>query len=134
MEQYKISYLGDLRTECTRSNGTRILTDASKSNQGKGEEFSPLDLLAVSLGSCMLTIMAIYARKLNVDLEKAQVDVQNEISMESHRIVRFIVRFSSPARLSKDIQKKLETAAIHCPVHESLHPDIQQEIYFSWGS
>ncbi len=134
MEQYKISYLGDLRTECTHSSGSVIQTDAPKDNQGKGECFSPTDLLAVSLGSCMLTLMGIAARRLKVDLSGTTVEVQKEMSATlPRRIARIIVRFRCPARVSSEVQKKLEDAAINCPVHASLHPDIRQEIDFIWG-
>ena len=134
MEQYKISYIGDLRTECTHSSGAAFHTDAPKDNQGKGLDFSPTDLLAVSLGSCMLTLMAIEARRLNVDLKGTKVDVQKEMSAKPpRRIARLIVRFRCPSNFSKDIQDKLEQAAVHCPVHFSLHPDVKQEIDFVWG-
>ena len=134
MEKYKISYLSDLSTECTHSSGAVIRTDAPKDNQGKGELFSPTDLLAVSLGSCMLTMMAISARQWKVDLKGTIVDVQKEMSVDSpRRIIRLIVRFRCPVHVSTDVQKKLEEAAIHCPVHASLHPDIKQEIEFNWG-
>ena len=134
MEHYKISYLGDLRTECTHSSGVSIQTDAPKDNQGKGECFSPTDLLAVSLGSCMLTIMGITARRLKIDLKGTTVEVQKEMATTPpRRVARLIVHFRSPARISIDVQKKLEEAAIHCPVHLSLHPEIKQEIDFVWG-
>lgn len=134
MTQTKIVYLGALRTECTHESGVQMLTDAPKDNQGKGESFSPTDLLAVSLGSCMLTLMGITARQLQIDLKGATIDVEKE--MTSHplrRIARIIVRFRCSLTLSEEIRKKLEEAALHCPVHSSLHPDIKQEIDFVWG-
>jgi putative redox protein len=134
MEHYKISYLGELRTECVHASGASLTTDAPKDNQGKGEAFSPTDLLAVSLGSCMLTIMAIAARRLGCDLKGTTVEVEKEMSQTApRRIGKLIVRFRSPARLSKEFQQKLEQAAVNCPVHFSLHPDIRQEIDFIWG-
>ncbi len=134
MEQYHISYLGELRTECRHSNGTLLYTDAPKDNQGKGELYSPTDLLAVSLGSCMLTIMAITARQMSVDLLGMQVDVQKEMAKNPpRRIGRISIRFHCPSRFTETIQAKLESAAKQCPVHYSLHPDIKQDIEFVWG-
>lgn len=134
MTSIKIAYLGELRTECTHESGKRLQTDAPKDNQGKGETFSPTDLLAASLGSCMLTIMGIAAMAVDVDIKGTTVEVQKEMSSTApRRIGRLIVRFRSPARLSDEIQKKLEKAALNCPVHHSLHPEIRQEIDFVWG-
>jgi putative redox protein len=132
--QYKIEYLSDLKTRCTHSSGETIDTDAPKDNQGEGRLFSPTDLIAVGLGSCILTVMAIAARSLGVDLKGTTVEVQKEMSKNApRRIERIAICVSCPNRFSLQIQKKLEKAAMDCPVHHSLHPDMQQIIEFTWG-
>ncbi|MBF8262770.1 MAG: OsmC-like protein [Parachlamydiales bacterium] len=134
MEHYQISYLGDLRCECVHSSGARLQTDAPKDNEGKGEGFSPTDLFAASLGTCMLTVMAITARHLGLDLHGTSVDLQKEMSSNPpRRIARLIVRFRCPGHFAPSAIKKLEQAAVQCPVHYSLHPDIKLDIDFLWG-
>jgi putative redox protein len=134
MVKMKIAYLGDLRTECTHESGKVLITDAPKDNHGKGEAFSPTDLVAVSLGSCMMTLMGIYAKKFSVDLKGASMEVEKEMaSAPQRRIARLVVRFRFSEYVAPEIQKKLEEAALNCPVHHSLHPEIKQEIDFVWG-
>ncbi len=131
----KVVYQGDLQTECTHlQSGAKLTTQAPKDNQGKGDAFSPTDLFAVSLGSCMLTIMGIAARKLGVDLKGTSAEVEKEMASAPHRrIGRLIVRIRSSLNPDAQIREKLEKAALECPVHHSLHPDIKLEIDFVWG-
>lgn len=133
MGSIKIAYLGDLRTESVHESGARILTDAPKDNHGKGEQFSPTDLFALSLGTCMLTIMGIAARTHGLDLSGTTVEVIKEMEARPvRRIAKIAVRFRVPHRPSMEMQKLLEQAAINCPVHHSLHPELKLDIVFNW--
>jgi putative redox protein len=129
-----IEYKGDLRCEAVHQpSGTRLNTDAPKDNQGKGESFSPTDLVATALGTCMLTIMGIAARNLNVDLKGTQVTVQKEmVATPLRRIGQLAVRITVPVKVTEEQKLKLERAAHTCPVHKSLHPDVQIPVEFVW--
>lgn len=134
MTKMKVLYLGDLHTECTHESGAKIETDAPKDNQGKGEAFSPTDLFAVSLASCMVTLMGIYARKIAVDLKGTTAEVEKEMSVAgARRIGKIIVRIRCPILPNPQAREKLEKAALDCPVQMSLHPDIKVEVDFVWG-
>ncbi len=130
----KVLYLGDLQTECTHESGEKILTEAPKDNEGKGRHFSPGDLLAASLGTCMVTLMGIAARKAGVDLKGLTAEIIKEMtSVPARRIGKLIIRFRYPHSLNQIDREKLEKAALECPVHRSLHPDIKLEFDFLWG-
>ena len=134
MTKSKIVYLGDLHTECTHESGAKIGTDAPKDNMGKGKDFCPTDLFAASLGSCMMTIMAIQAKKLGMELKGTQVEVEKQMSVAGkRRIAKLIVRFQCPTLPNPMVREKLEQAAIDCPVHLSIHPDVKIEVDFVWG-
>lgn len=131
----QIIYKGALRTEATHlQSGTVIETDAPVDNQGKGERFSPTDLLATSLGNCMLTIMGIKARDMQVDLEGTKVDITKIMKADPRRVGGIKVHFHFPSSLLVDDKQKtiLERAALTCPVAKSIHPDIEQDIVFNW--
>ena len=130
-----IQYQGDLRCEAVHQpSGTRLHTDAPKDNQGKGESFSPTDLVATALGTCMLTLMGIAARSLNVDLKGTRVTVQKEmVATPMRRIGRLTVKIVVLARVTEEQKQKLEQAALTCPVHKSLHPDVQTPVQFLWA-
>ena len=134
MTKMKVLYLGDLHTECTHESGAKIETDAPKDNQGRGAAFSPTDLLAVSLASCMVTLMAIASKKLGLELKGTTAEVEKEMStVDRRRIARVIVRIRSSIVPPPLAQEKLERAALDCPVHHSLHPDVKVELDFTWG-
>ena len=134
MTKMKVLYLGDLHTECTHESGAKIQTDAPKDNMGKGESFSPTDLFALSLGSCMVTLMAMQGKKLGVDLKGMTAEVEKEMAVSgSRRIGKIRVRIRSQELPNPLAREKLERAALDCPVHHSLHPDIKVEIDFVWG-
>lgn len=134
MNRYNIAYLGGLRTEALHDSGVRLRTDAPKDNRGRGEEFSPTDLLAVGLGSCILTLMGIAAAGLGFELAGARAEVEKEMSKTPpRRIARIGVRIFCPPCPDEAVRKKLEAAGHSCPVHYSLHPEIRQDIVFSWG-
>ncbi|WP_234735597.1 OsmC family protein [Tellurirhabdus bombi] len=138
MPTIRTTYLGDLRTQATHlQSGTQILTDAPIDNNGKGEAFSPTDLVAASLGSCMMTIMGIVARREGIDLTGSDMDITKVMNSEGpRRIVRIevLLQMQTPEELPADTREKLERAAHTCPVALSLHPDIEQAIQFEWKS
>lgn len=132
-------YEGALRCRATHGpSQTVLLTDAPVDNQGKGESFSPTDLVATALGSCMVTLMGIVAERNKLDIAGTRVHVVKEMIQEPVRRIgtlRVTIRVPADkgARLSAEDRKKLETAAMHCPVHKSLHPDIQTPIEFTFS-
>lgn len=134
MTKIKVVYKGDLHTECLHESGAKIETDAPKERMGKGVEFSPTDLFAASLATCMLTIMAIAAQKVGVELRGTTAEVEKEMATVPHRrIGKMIVRIRSALSPNPQIREKLEKAAFDCPVHHSLHPSIKVEVDFVWG-
>lgn len=134
MTKMKVVYVGGLHTECTHESGAKIATDAPKDNMGKGEEFSPTDLFALSLASCMITLMGIVAPKLGVELKGTSAEVEKEMSTVGvRRIGKIIVRIRSALAPNPQAREKLEKAALECPVKHSLHPDIKVEVDFVWG-
>ena len=135
MVKMKIVYEGQLRCVLTHeSSGSIIHTDAQKDNMGKGEAFSPTDLVAVALGSCMLTMMGMTAARHNIDLKGATVDVSKEMAASGvRRIGSISVIFHMPTGIPQDKRSMLEAAAHSCPVHKSLHPDVQTPIQFIYS-
>jgi putative redox protein len=131
----QIEYQGELHCKAIHGpSGTELNTDAPKDNQGRGESFSPTDLVATALGTCMLTVMGIMARTLKIDISGTKATVEKEMTAATpRRIERLTVRIHVPHALSAEDQQKLERAAHTCPVHKSLHPDVQTPIEFSWG-
>ena len=135
MPTSKIKYLGDLRTECTHlQSGNVIVTDAPCDNQGKGEAFSPTDLLATSLGACILTIMGINARDHSIDITGTEVEITKIMALEPpRRVSEVVVEFFFPEKTYTPEEKQLvESVAGTSPVPLSLHPDLKQTIKFKW--
>ncbi len=130
----KIIYLGDLRTECTHlRSGQSIITDAPPDNNGRGEAFSPTDLTATSLGTCLITVMGIAARNHNINIDGAKVEVTKHMASDPRRIAAVDLRVIMPERIYLPKEKKiLEKAGLTCPVALSLHPDLKQNIEFIW--
>ncbi len=131
----QITYEGNLRTVATHlQSGTVIETDAPTDNQGKGERFSPTDLVATALGNCMLTIMGIKARDMNVNLEGTKINITKVMMADPRRIGEIKVIFNFPETVKADEKQKtiLERAAITCPVFESLHPELKKNVEFNW--
>jgi putative redox protein len=135
MVEVRIAYEGDLRCRATHTpSGTAISTDAPVDNMGKGESFSPTDLVATALATCMMTIMGIQAKKMSVDLRGATAVVTKEMSADlPRRINRLAVKFHVPLKLDAEQKQRLQNAAMTCPVHKSLHPDVQAPVEFTWG-
>ena len=130
-----VVYDGELRTVGTHlQSGTVIQTDAPNDNQGKGERFSPSDLVATALGSCMLTIMGIKARDLNIDLKGTRIEVQKIMAPDPRRIVGVNLTFHFPGELDLGEKERtiMERAAHTCPVIYSIHPDIKVQTEFNW--
>lgn len=126
-----IIYQGTLRTEAMHlQSGNRIITDAPTDNHGKGEAFSPTDLVATALGSCMLTIMGIKADSLGIDITGTSVSVQKIMETSPRRIGEIIIEIVLPTGIDAEILEKLKDAAHTCPVAKSLHPDLKQTIRF----
>ena len=120
-----VVYQGNLRTQCLHlASGNTIITDAPVDNQGKGEAFSPTDTVATALASCMLTIMGIKARDMELSIEGTKAAVTKTMGTAPRRIVGIAVRIHFPHSFDEKTQKILERAGNTCPVHYSLHPDI----------
>jgi putative redox protein len=131
----KVTYLGQLRTEATHlQSNTTIYTDAPKDNHGKGEMFSPTDLVATALGSCMVSIMGIVAMKDGITpIDGTVAEVTKIMYPEPRRIGEIHVKIIFPKKDFTDKEKKIyENAAFTCPVAKSLHPDLKQVIEFVW--
>jgi putative redox protein len=133
--QIDIQYKGKLRCEAKHEpSGAVLLTDAPKDNQGEGASFSPTDLLATALGTCMLTIMGITAQRDGIDLSSTTVSVIKEmVASPLRRVGKLTVRIHVPLALTPEQQQKLRNAAMTCPVHKSLHPDVEIPVEFIWG-
>ena len=131
-----IRYLGDLRCEATHGpSGTTLVTDAPKDNQGRGESFSPTDLVATALGTCMLTIMGIVAQRNHLNLAGTTVRVEKEmVTAPLRRIGRLRVTIRVPQDLSVEDQQRLQNAAHTCPVHQSLLGEIDLPVTFEFGA
>jgi uncharacterized OsmC-like protein len=129
----KVTYLGDLRTSSVHlQSGTEILSDAPTDNHGKGEAFSPTDLVANALGSCMISIMAIKSKDLGLDLIGSTVSVTKIMQTEPRKIAKIIIVVEMSIATTEKNKIILERAAMTCPVFLSLNPDIQKEISFNW--
>jgi putative redox protein len=136
MKTSKIVYTGSLRTEAVHlRSGTKILTDAPVDNHGKGEFFSPTDLVATALASCMISIMGIVAMRHTFSVEGAVAEVEKIMVSDPRRIAEIKVDIYMPEGNFTDKDKKmLEQTALSCPVAKSISPEIKQTIAFYWKS
>lgn len=131
----KIEYLGELRTEATHIQSNSLIhTDAPKDNHGKGEAFSPTDLIATALGSCMISVMGIVALKEGITtVEGTIAEVIKVMYTEPRRIGEIHIKITFPKKNFTDKEKLMYERAAHtCPVAKSLHPDLKQIIEFVW--
>lgn len=135
MANFEVIYTGELRCKAVHiKSGSEIITDAPVDNLGKGEAFSPTDLTATSLATCMLTTMGIAAQKNQFNIDGLRAEVSKIMAASPRRIAEVVVELYFPETLYTDEQKKmLETAALHCPVAKSLHPDLLQTVKFVWS-
>lgn len=134
MVKIKINYKGGLRCDNTHEqSGSQFSTDAPLDNNGKGESFSPTDLLATALGSCMATVMGIVAERKGVDLTGMQVDVGKHMSTSTpRRVAQLDIAVTMPLNSDHSERALLESAAHSCPVLQSLHPDVKVNLVWSW--
>jgi len=129
----KVTYTGELRTSCEhKRSGDTFITDAPVDNNGLGQAFSPTDTVATGLASCVLTMMGIKARGLEVNIANSTAEVTKHMASEPRRISKIEIDLKLPAEVSEKNRKILVHTANTCPVHFSLHPDIEKEITFSW--
>jgi putative redox protein len=134
MEIITSRYAGNLRTEATHlASGNNIITDAPLDNNGRGEAFSPTDLVCSALGSCMMTIMGIVAERHQINLEGMEIQISKIMTTSPRRIAEIILIFKMPARTFSEKEKVLlQNAALTCPVALSLHPDVIQTVQFNY--
>jgi putative redox protein len=134
MVEITIAYKGELRCHAVHGPSAQTLfTDAPVDNHGKGESFSPTDLLATALGSCMMTIIGIVAARKNLDLTGMSVRVEKHMSADSpRRVIALPSTLRIPLPADHPERPLLEAAALGCPVHHSLHPDIARPITWEW--
>lgn len=128
-------YLGDLRTENTHlQSGAKIVTDAPCDNRGKGQSFSPTDLLATALGNCIMTIMGIKAMDNGIDLAGTRLEITKIMASDPRRVAEVLVEFYFPIEKSYTLAEReiIESVAGTSPVPLSLHPDLKQTIKFNW--
>lgn len=135
MVKVNLSYQSGLRCSATHApSGNVITTDAPTDNNGKGEAFSPTDLVATALGACMATVMGIVAERKEISLEGMAIEVRKHMSEDSpRRISKIEVDLSMPLPASHPERKLLESAARGCPVHHSLHPEIETVFKWTWA-
>ena len=128
-----VSYLGNLRTESVHIySNEKIVTDAPTDNNGKGEAFSPTDLVASSLSSCILTVIGIVSKQIRYDLTNTTSSVKKIMGDNPRRIVEIEVKIEFSQSTDSKKRAIIEKTALNCPVAKSLHPDIKQNISFIW--
>lgn len=134
MVEIKIDYQGELHCRAIHGpSGAVLETDAPVDNNGRGESFSPTDLVATALGACMTTVMGIVAKRKEIDLEGMKVIVKKHMSTDTpRRIARLEVDIDMPLPADHPERRLLESTGNACPVHQSLHPDVVQEIRWHW--
>ena len=129
----KVTYLGDLRTSSIHiQSGTEIISDAPIDNNGKGEAFSPTDTVANGLASCMMTMMGIKARDLEIDLSNSTAEVTKIMGTDPRRIIEIQVKMDMAIGVDQRMKLILERTAMTCPVLNSLHPNIKKDVTFNW--
>lgn len=132
----KVKYNGDLRTLATHTrSGSTIETDAPPDNNGKGERFSPTDLVATALASCMVTVMGIKARDMGINIDGTECEIEKIMAASPRRISEIKVSIKFPKESSYTDKEKqiLENTANTCPVIQSLHPDCKKTVSFHWS-
>ena len=131
-----VTYQGELRNQAEHiKSGNTLITDAPTDNHGKGEAFSPTDLLCTSLASCMITLMGITANSKGIHLGKVEASIEKVMYSEPRRVGEIHIHLMVENKDYSDKEKAiLENAALTCPVAKSIHPDIKQEISFSYSN
>lgn len=130
-----ITYRGNLRCEAVHlQSASQIETDAPTDNRGKGERFSPTDLLCVSLATCMLTTMGIKSADMNVDITNSKADVTKHMAANPRRVAKIEVTVSLPQNINEKERLILENTGNNCPVAKSIHPDIELVLEYNWNN
>lgn len=135
MTKISTKYLGSLRTEATHEqSGKKLITDAPLDNHGKGESFSPTDLVATALGSCMLTIMGISSETYGFSMEGVTIEIEKVMAANPRRIaeIKIILNFPHGGEYTAQQKRIIESAAKTCPVSNSLHPDLKKTLIFNY--
>ena len=132
--QIEMIYDGQLRTTATHGpSGNSVITDAPVDNHGRGESFSPTDLVATALGTCMATVMGIFAERHGIDLKGMRISVKKEmVQVPIRRIGKLSVEIHVPLASDHPHRAALERTVHTCPVHQSLHPDVEKPVTFHW--
>jgi putative redox protein len=132
MVHQNITYIGELRCEAVHGpSKVHLITDAPTDNQGKGESFSPTDLVVTALASCIITTAGMIAQRENVNLEGTKIYAEKHMSTDSpRRIVNVILEFEMPQKIPLSFRSKLKATAVSCPVKQSMHPDVAVDINF----
>ncbi|MCC7524280.1 MAG: OsmC family protein [Chitinophagaceae bacterium] len=129
-----ITYKGNLRCEATHLQSSSVIgTDAPTDNRGKGERFSPTDMLCVSLATCMLTTMGIKANDMNLDISHSKADVTKHMASDPRRVAKIEVTVSLPKNINEKDRIILERIGNNCPVAKSVHPDIELALIYNWS-
>ena len=129
----KVTYLGELRTSSIHiQSGSEIISDAPTDNNGKGEAFSPTDTVANGLASCMMTVMGIKARDLELELKGSTAEITKIMGIDPRRIIEIQIKFEMAIVADQRTKLILERTAMTCPVLNSLHPNIKKEVTFNW--
>ena len=134
MVHQNMTYLGELRCEAIHGpSSVHLITDAPTDNQGKGESFSPTDLVVTALATCIITTAGMIAQREHVKLEGTKIYAEKHMSTDSpRRIVKVVLDFEMPNNIPSNFRPKLEATAASCPVKQSLHPDVALEIHFRY--
>ena len=132
MVHQNITYIGELRCEAVHGpSKVHLITDAPTDNHGKGESFSPTDLVVTALASCIITTAGMIAQRENVNLEGTKIYAEKHMSTDSpRRIVNIVLEFDMPQNIPLNFRSKLKATAVSCPVKQSLHPDVAVDINF----
>lgn len=134
MVAIRLAYRGDLHCEAVHGpSGTTLVTDAPLDNGGKAESYSPTDLVATALGTCMLTVMGLKAKALDVDIAGMTASIDKEMAAAPRRIGRLVAIVHGPGNLPEPARRELEQAARTCPVYQSLSETMDKAIEFHWG-
>jgi len=135
MNTAEVIYKGQLRSECTHlQSGTKIVTDAPTDNFGKGEAFSPTDLVATALASCMITTVGVITRLENIILDGSKLTVKKIMESNPRRIAAIHIDIEiNNSNLTEEQKKRIEEIAQNCPVAKSLHPDLIQKVNFTYN-
>ena len=129
-----IEYLGDMHCRATHGpSGVELVTDAPTDNMGKGEAFSPTDLVATALGTCILTVMGTKAQAMGIEITGSTVSVEKEMASGPRRIGRLATTVHVPHQIADRDRKVLEAEAFTCPVHKCMAPDVDMPVSFNWG-